>query len=130
MGSTRIDIEIYSDVICPWCYVGKRRLDRALHQMSDTVGPCVVWRPFQLNPTMPKEGMDRTAYLAAKFGSLDAFKEMEQRLLEVGSAEQIPFAFQEISRNAEYIPRPSIDLVCRTTRPPGCAGGIIVQRLF
>ena len=45
-----------------------------------------------------EEGMDRTAYLAAKFGSLDAFKEMEQRLLEVGSAEQIPFAFQEISR--------------------------------
>lgn len=91
-------VEVYSDVICPWCYVGKRRLDRALRQMSDMVRTCVVWKPFQLNPTMPKEGMDRTAYLAAKFGSLDAFKEMEQRLLEVGNAEQIPFAFQEISR--------------------------------
>ncbi|MBS0181177.1 MAG: DsbA family oxidoreductase [Nitrospira sp.] len=98
MGSTRINIEIYSDVICPWCYVGKRRLDRALHQMSDTARPCVIWRPFQLNPTMPKEGMDRTAYLVAKFGSLDAFKEMEQRLLEVGNAEQITFAFEKIVR--------------------------------
>jgi predicted DsbA family dithiol-disulfide isomerase len=60
----------------------------------------VKWRPFQLNPTMPKEGMDRTAYLEAKFGSLDRFKEMEQRLLEVGSAEQIPFAFENIARTS------------------------------
>lgn len=98
MRGTRINIEVYSDVICPWCYVGKRRLDRALHQMSDTARACVVWRPFQLNPAMPKNGMDRTVYLQTKFGSLDAFKEMEERLLEAGRAERIPFAFEKIIR--------------------------------
>ncbi|MGE3977698.1 MAG: DsbA family protein [Nitrospira sp.] len=90
-------IDVYSDVICPWCYVGKRRLERALQHMKKRVKPHVAWRPFQLNPTMPKNGMDRTIYLETKFGSLDRFKEMEQRLLEVGSAEQIPFAFEKIA---------------------------------
>ncbi|NJN69289.1 MAG: DsbA family oxidoreductase [Nitrospira sp.] len=58
----------------------------------------VVWRPFQLNPTMPADGMDRTAYLEARFGSLDTFKEMEERLLEAGRGEQILFAFEKIAR--------------------------------
>lgn len=89
-------IEVYSDVICPWCYVGKRRLERALKEWRDDVGVEVKWRPFQLNPTMPKSGMDRTAYLATKFGRLDVFNEMEQRLLEAGKTEQISFAFQKI----------------------------------
>jgi predicted DsbA family dithiol-disulfide isomerase len=96
MQDTRISIDIYSDVVCPWCYVGKRRLERALEEWRDNAQVEVKWRPFQLNPTMPEEGMDRTAYLTAKFGSLDAFKEMEQRLLEDGRTEQIPFAFRKI----------------------------------
>jgi predicted DsbA family dithiol-disulfide isomerase len=91
-------IEVYSDVICPWCYVGKRRLERALHELRETVRAHVVWRPFQLNPTMPKEGMDRTTYLRAKFGSLETYRDMEHRLLEVGGAERIAFAFEKISR--------------------------------
>lgn len=91
-------IDVYSDVICPWCYVGKRRFERALQQIKKTMKPHVAWRPFQLNPTMPKNGMDRTIYLETKFGGLDRFKEMEQRLLEVGSAEQITFAFEKIVR--------------------------------
>lgn len=95
---TRIDIDVYSDVICPWCYVGKRRLERALHQVGNMVKALVMWRPFQLNPSMPKNGMDRTVYLETKFGSLDAFKEMEERLLEAGEIEQIPFAFEKIAR--------------------------------
>ncbi len=98
MTSDQITIDIYSDVICPWCYVGKRRLERALRQVGDRVRAEVIWRPFQLNPTMPKNGMDRKVYLETKFGSLDAFKEMEERLLEAGRAEQIPFAFEKILR--------------------------------
>jgi predicted DsbA family dithiol-disulfide isomerase len=97
MNERAFSVEVYSDVICPWCYVGKRRFERAIQQMGNTVKAHVVWKPFQLNPTMPKNGMDRTAYLAAKFGSLDRFKEMEQRLLETGRAEQISFAFEKIA---------------------------------
>ncbi len=91
-------IEIYSDVVCPWCYVGKRRLERALGQLKDMAQARITWRPFQLNPTMPKEGMDRTTYLKAKFGSLDAFREMEEHLLAAGAAEHIPFAFEKVAR--------------------------------
>ena len=91
-------IEIYSDVVCPWCYVGKRRLERALGHLNDRVKAQITWRPFQLNPTMPKEGMNRTTYLTAKFGSLDAFSQMEEHLLAAGAAEHIPFAFEKMTR--------------------------------
>lgn len=93
-----LTIEIYSDVVCPWCYVGKRRLERALSQLNDRVKAQITWRPFQLNPTMPKEGMDRTTYLTAKFGSLDAFRQMEEHLLAAGAAEHIPFVFEKMAR--------------------------------
>jgi predicted DsbA family dithiol-disulfide isomerase len=89
-------IEIYSDVVCPWCYIGKRRLEQALASVGGEAR--VTWRPFQLNPTMPKEGLERTAYLEAKFGSLDAFRQMEEHVLEAGAEEHIAFAFDKIAR--------------------------------
>lgn len=96
--SEQTTIAIYSDVVCPWCYVGKRRLERALGVLKDVVKAEVMWRPFQLNPTMPLEGMDRTTYLKAKFGSLEAFGRMEEQLLIAGTDERIPFAFEKIQR--------------------------------
>jgi predicted DsbA family dithiol-disulfide isomerase len=93
-----IHIDVYSDVICPWCYVGRRRLEQALRQVGDGVKAHVVWRPFQLNPTMPKNGMDRKVYLETKFGSLAVYREMEEHLLAAGRVEQIPFKFEKITR--------------------------------
>jgi len=89
-------IEIYSDVVCPWCFVGKRRLERALTSVGGEVR--VTWRPFQLNPMMPLDGLDRTTYLKAKFGSLEAFGRMEEQLLAAGKEQRIPFAFEKIKR--------------------------------
>jgi len=91
-------IDIYSDVICPWCYVGKRRLERALAQVKHGLDQRITWRPFQLNPAMPSEGMKRTAYLKAKFGSVDAFSGMEEHVRAAGDGEQISFAFEKIER--------------------------------
>ena len=91
-----MQIDIYSDIVCPWCYVGKRRLERALTSVGGNVR--VTWRPFQLNPTMPLDGMDRTTYLKAKFGSLEVFGRMEEQLLAAGVDEGIPFAFGKIQR--------------------------------
>ena len=90
-------IEIYSDVVCPWCYVGKRRLERALAQLP-TVPARITWRPFQLNPTMPSEGTDRIAYLEGKFGSLDAVRRFEEQVIAAGVSERIPFAFENITK--------------------------------
>ena len=93
-----MQVDIYSDIVCPWCYVGKRRMERALAQLNGGAQARITWRPFQLNPTMPLDGMDRTTYLKAKFGSLEAFAQMEEQLLAAGADEQIPFAFEKIQR--------------------------------
>lgn len=98
MTGKMVQIEIYSDVVCPWCYVGKRRLERALDQLNGRMQAQVTWKPFQLNPTMPKDGMDRTAYLEAKFGSLESFRQLEEHVLAAGASERIPFAFEKITR--------------------------------
>jgi predicted DsbA family dithiol-disulfide isomerase len=98
MTDRGLTIDIYSDIVCPWCYVGKRRLERALAQLNGGAHARITWRPFQLNPTMPSDGMDRTAYLKAKFGSLENFGRMEEQLLAAGVEERIPFAFEKIQR--------------------------------
>lgn len=67
-------------MICPWCFVGKRRLEQALEQIGLAQPAQVLWRPFELNPTMPKEGLDRRSYLEAKFGGAASLKTMEDRV--------------------------------------------------
>jgi len=89
-------IDIVSDAICPWCYIGKRRLERAL-AMAPQPDLQIGWRPFQLNPDMPLEGMDRQEYLRLKFGDR-AGGRMYQAVEEAGRAEGIPFNFDRIRR--------------------------------
>jgi predicted DsbA family dithiol-disulfide isomerase len=91
-----LTIDIYSDVVCPWCYVGKRRFERALSQLS-LHNATTTWRPFQLNPTMPPQGTERSAYLEAKFGSLEAFRRLEEHVIAAGITEGISFAFDKIT---------------------------------
>lgn len=93
-----MQIEIYSDVVCPWCFVGKRRLERALETAGYAQQAHIAWRPFQLNPTMPKEGMDRRVYLDAKFGGAEARRAIEERVAKAGEADGIVFAFDRIER--------------------------------
>lgn len=89
-------IEIYSDVICPWCFIGKRRLERAMAQRP-SLDITIDWRAFQLNPWMPAEGMERKAYLEAKFGSRDAAR-VYDGIKRVGEGEGIDFRFDRIPR--------------------------------
>lgn len=91
-------IEIYSDVICPWCFIGKCRLEQALEQVGSAQPAQVLWRPFELNPTMPKSGLDRRTYLEAKFGGAASLQTMEGRVAQAGEAEGIEFAFDRIAR--------------------------------
>jgi predicted DsbA family dithiol-disulfide isomerase len=91
-----MNIDVLVDVICPWCFVGKRRLESALSRGRPN-GLTLVWRPFELNPDMPAEGMDRAAYLKAKFGDT-AGGETYAKVSEAGKAEGIAFAFDRIKR--------------------------------
>jgi predicted DsbA family dithiol-disulfide isomerase len=93
-----LSIEVYSDVVCPWCYIGKRRLEQALETLKSREATRVIWRPFQLNPTMPKSGMDRRVYLEAKFGGPDEMKAIQDRVAAVGASVSVEFAFDRIAR--------------------------------
>lgn len=90
-------VDIVSDVICPWCYIGKRRLERAL-ALRPEVSIDTSWRPFQLNPDMPAEGIDRRDYLAAKFGGSAHAERIYANVTEAGASVGIPFAFDRIRR--------------------------------
>ncbi len=91
-------VDVISDVICPWCYIGKRRLERAVTALDRQHEVRVRWLPFQLNPTMPKEGISRREYRTRKFGSWERSLELDARVIEVGKAESIDFAFDRIER--------------------------------
>ncbi|MCE3224373.1 MAG: putative thiol oxidoreductase, DsbA family, FrnE subfamily [Nitrospira sp.] len=93
-----LSIEVYSDVVCPWCYIGKRRLEQALETLKSREATRVIWRPFQLNPTMSKSGMDRRVYLEAKFGGPDEMKAIQDRVAAVGASVSVEFAFDRIAR--------------------------------
>jgi predicted DsbA family dithiol-disulfide isomerase len=88
-------IEVVSDVVCPWCYLGKRRLDAALSRESEVA---VRWRPFQLDATIPAEGLDRRAYMSAKFKDESRLAEAHARLKALGAEVGIPFDFEAIRR--------------------------------
>ncbi len=89
-----IKIEIVSDMVCPWCWVGKRRLERAMEERPDLEVER-VWRSYMLNPDMPPEGMPRREYLAAKFGT-EGLGRLHQPLVEIGNQEGISFDFRAI----------------------------------
>jgi predicted DsbA family dithiol-disulfide isomerase len=91
-------IEVASDVICPWCYIGKKRLEKALELVKEEVRPEIRWLPFQLNPAMPPEGMPRADYRMAKFGSAERSRGLDERVMAEGRGEGIAFAFDRIER--------------------------------
>ncbi|MCA8926663.1 MAG: DsbA family oxidoreductase [Alphaproteobacteria bacterium] len=94
-------IDIYSDTICPWCYIGKRRLQRALSARPD-LEAIVHWHAFQLNPWMPAAGMPREEYLRAKFGASDAGR-IYASIREVGATEGIDFRFDLMERTPNTV---------------------------
>jgi predicted DsbA family dithiol-disulfide isomerase len=96
-------IEIASDVVCPWCYIGKRRLEKALESLKGEVEARIEWLPFQLNPGMPAGGMARADYRRQKFGSLEKGRALDARVAQEGAGEGIAFAFDRMQRTPNTI---------------------------
>lgn len=92
-----MNIDIVSDTICPWCYIGKRKLESALATRTD-IEVHIGWRPFQLNPEMPRDGMSRNAYLSAKFGGAERASRIYDNIRQAGSELGINFRFDLIER--------------------------------
>lgn len=113
-------IDIVSDTVCPWCFVGKRRLEQALDAflaIHPDVPVELEWRPFQLNPDMPVGGMDRRAYTEAKFGSLDAANEVYARVSIAGADSGIDFAFDRISTMPNSLQSHRLICLCEDLAP-------------
>ncbi len=98
-SSDTVSIDVVSDVVCPWCYIGKRKLENALVELAakdPTVQASVRWHPFQLNPDLPQHGIPRKAYLRAKFGGEGRAGDIYARVKAVGAEVGIPFDFDRI----------------------------------
>ena len=96
-------IDVISDVICPWCYIGKRRLEKAIAAVDGQHDVQVNWHPFQLNPTMPKEGISREEYRTRKFGSWERSLELDAKVIAVGESEGILFAFDKTEKTPNTV---------------------------
>ena len=117
-----IRLDIISDPICPWCYIGKARLDRALEAAGENPFD-IHWRAFQLNPDMPAEGMDRQAYLIAKFGKDDAksfYARIEQTAIETG----LKVNFDAITRTPNTV---DAHRLIRWARPMGKQTALVMN---
>jgi len=90
-------IDIFSDTICPWCYLGKRRFELALDQRPH-LEPRIVWRPFELNPDLPSEGVERAWYLANRVSDTESFMQAQRTLVSLGETVGIAFRFDLIER--------------------------------
>ena len=120
-----LTVDVVSDVVCPWCYLGKRRLERAIESLPQA-GIAVRWHPFQLDPTVPPGGLDRRDYLERKFGSLATVAPAHVNLTAIGEREGIAFRFDKITRSPNTID------AHRLIRWAGLAGLAepMVERLF
>ena len=97
-----MQIQVIFDTVCPWCYIGKRRLERAL-ALRPHVGIDLVWRPFLLNREIPTEGIDRTAYLIRKFGSEARVRRIYGAIAQAGESVDIDFEFDRIDRTPNSV---------------------------
>ena len=97
-----LQIDIVSDVVCPWCYIGKKRIENAL-ALAPEVPVEVHWRPFFLNPWVPREGISRDQYLETKFGSVDAYKGIAQRVVAAASEEGLTYRPDLVQRQPNTI---------------------------
>ncbi len=97
-------LEVISDAICPWCYIGKRQLDRALPLLAAQGVPLAIrWRPFQLNPDMPREGVERAAYRRAKFGSTARSDRLDRQVAEAAAAVGLPIHHARMTRTPNTV---------------------------
>ena len=128
-GQTRhpgvVRIDIYSDTICPWCFIGKRRLERALSERPG-FDVALNWQPFQLNPDMAPEGMDRAAYLAAKFGGADRATHVYDAVLAAAEGEGLAIDLAAIRRTPNTLDSHRLIRFAK----PGAAQDRVVESLF
>ena len=125
MTLPQVSLDVISDVMCPWCYIGKRRLEKAIAATPDYILD-IHWRPFLLDATIPEDGIDRQEYLTRKFGSTDGIKQIYDPVSAAGKIEGIDFQFDAIKRSPNTI---NAHRVIRWAQTIGHQDAV-VERLF
>jgi predicted DsbA family dithiol-disulfide isomerase len=115
-GSVQIDV--VSDVVCPWCYIGKRRLEMATALVPD-ITVAINWRPYFLNPWIPREGIDRQTYLETKFGSPERYAVIAERVTAAAAMDGLVYASDKISRQPNTLDCHRLILWSRSATDPG-----------
>ena len=128
-----MNIDIISDIVCPWCYIGKRQIEAALDRYAkenpDSPKPNVSWRPFQLNPTLPAGGMSRQDYVTQKFGAARS-KDVYARVAEVGAEHGIAFEFDRIARQPNTLAVHSLIALAGEAEQPAGLQDRVVEAFF
>ncbi len=117
-ASGSVHVDVVSDVVCPWCYVGKRRLEEAIALVPD-ISVDIAWRPYFLNPCIPREGIDRQTYLETKFGSAERYAVIAERVAAAAAMEGLTYAFDKISRQPNTLDCHRLILWSRSATDPG-----------
>ena len=129
--ATNIPVSITSDFICPWCFIGERRLARAAANLAEeskeAIRLDITWRPFELNPNMPAEGIDRRTYRIAKFGTWEQSQRLDAQVIQAGTPDGVVFNYDRITRTPNT--RRAHRLVWWATREGGDSNQL-VERLF
>ena len=114
---TAVHIDVVSDVVCPWCYIGKRRLEQAITRNPD-IPVEINWRPYFLNPWIPREGIDRQTYLETKFGSVERYAAIAERVAAAAAMEGLVYASDKISRQPNTLDSHRLILWSRSATDP------------
>jgi predicted DsbA family dithiol-disulfide isomerase len=113
-----LHIDVVSDVVCPWCFIGKRRLENALELVPD-IAVDINWRPYFLNPWIPRDGIDRQTYLETKFGSAERYAVIAERVVAAAALEGLLYASDAISRQPNTLDCHRLILWSRSATDPG-----------
>jgi predicted DsbA family dithiol-disulfide isomerase len=113
-----LHIDVVSDVVCPWCFIGKRRLENALELVAD-IPVDIAWRPYFLNPWIPRDGIDRQTYLETKFGSVERYALIAERVVAAAALEGLLYASDAISRQPNTLDCHRLILWSRSATDPG-----------
>ncbi|WP_342249129.1 DsbA family oxidoreductase [Sphingomonas sp. OTU376] len=108
-----VKITVTSDFICPWCHIGEQRLAKAIAGLPGQVAVDLIWLPFELNPDMPAEGMDRKAYRSRKFGSWERSRALDAGTEEAGAVDDVPFDYDAMTRTPSSLLAHRLSLLAR-----------------
>ena len=122
-------IDVVSDVVCPWCYIGKRRLELATALVPD-ITVDIHWRPYFLNPWIPREGIDRQTYLETKFGSAERYKAIAERVVAAAAMEGLVYAPEKLIRQPNTLDCHRLILWSRSTTDPGVMNQKLMELYF